>query len=101
MELVIAKLPAAGVVTLIAVAVVVVVIATYLITVAYILVVVNRRLVTILGAIHGVADRSAPVGEKIDAINADLAATQQSLERLLRRDQLDDRVGSGERPGNY
>ncbi len=101
MELVLAKLPAAGVVTLLAVAIVVVVIAVYLITVAYILVVVNRRLVTILGAIHGVAERSAPVGEKIDAINADLAAAQGALERLLQRDRLEASAGSGERPGNY
>jgi len=76
---------AAPVVTLIAVALTVAVIAIYLILIALILKRVFGRLETILGAVSAVTEKSAPAGEVIAAINADLADGHKALDEAVER----------------
>ncbi len=93
---------AAPVVTLIGVALTVVVIALYLIGIALILKRVHARLVTILGAVVEVSEKSAPAGDVIAGINADLArghsAVGAAVERLQERAAADDDLNRGGDP---
>jgi len=84
----------APIVTLIAVALTVVVLAGYLITIALILKRVFGRLEIILGAVSEVTEKTAPAGEVIAAINADLAAGHAALDAAVLR--LKERTGSAE-----
>ncbi len=72
-------------VTLMATAFIVAVIAAYLIRVALILWKVIDRLVAILGAVNGVAEESRPMGGVIDDINKDLAQARQRFEAAVAR----------------
>lgn len=78
-------MPAVAVVSLIGVALLVIVLAGYLITVAAILRHVVSRLNTILDAVGGVIEESAPIGEVATAINADLDASRRAIEAVLER----------------
>ena len=78
-----------AVVTLIATAFIVAVIATYLIRIALILWHVIDRLVVILGAVNGVAEESRPMGPVIDGINKELAQGRERFEGAVKR--LEDR----------
>lgn len=84
---------AAAVVTLIGVFLTVLVIALYLIGISLILKRVHSNLVGILGAVAEVSEKSAPAGEVIAAINADLArgnaAVTDAVERLQERAAAD------------
>jgi len=79
----------AAVVTVIGVVLAVGAIALYLIIISVILKNVYARLVIILGAVVEVSEKSAPAGEIIEAINADLAhghaAVAAAAERLHER----------------
>ncbi len=72
-------------VTLIATAFIVAVIAAYLIKIAGILWKVIDRLVTILGAVNAVAEESRPMGGVLDDINKDLAQARQRFEAAVAR----------------
>lgn len=76
---------AAPAVTLVAVALTVAVIAIYLILIAVILKKVFGRLEIILGAVSEVSEKSAPAGEVIAAINADLSAGHRALDDAVER----------------
>lgn len=80
---------ASSAVLLVATALAVAVIAGYLIAISLILRRVFGRLEIILGAVSEVVEKTAPAGEVIGAINADLAAGQAALgaavERLTER----------------
>ncbi len=79
--IVLAALDAVGYYTLLAVAATVVVLAGYLTWIAWILSRVTNRLVTVLGAIRGISEKSAPIGALIEGINAELEAGRGSFER--------------------
>ena len=74
-----------AVVTLIATAFIVAVIAAYLIRIALILWHVIDRLVVILGAVNGVAEESRPMGPIIDDINNQLAQGRERFEGAVQR----------------
>ena len=78
-------MPAAAVVTLIGVALLVLTLAFYLIWIAYILKRVVNDLVPILEAVDGVSEKSRPVGPIVNDINADLAHGREALEACVRR----------------
>lgn len=93
---------AAPAVTLVAVALTVIVIAGYLIVIAVILKGVFGRLETILGAVSGVTEKSAPAGDVIAAMNKDLSAGHRALddavERLRERTEADSVQGDAYPP---
>ena len=72
-------------VTLLATAFIVAVIAAYLIRIALILWHVIDRLVVILGAVNGVAEESRPMGPVIDDINRNLAQGRERFEGAVKR----------------
>ncbi len=74
-----------AVVTLIATAFIVAVIAAYLIRIALILWHVIDRLVTILGAVNGVAEEARPMGPLIDDINKELGRGRERFEAAVKR----------------
>jgi hypothetical protein len=74
-----------AVVTLIATAFIVAVIAAYLIQIALILWHVIDRLVVILGAVNGVAEESRPMGPVIDEINKNLSQGRERFEGAVKR----------------
>lgn len=88
---------AAHVVLLIAVFLAVAVIAAFLITVTYQLHQVSSRLVTILGVIDQVVERTAPLESVITEISNDLGAGHQALEGAVQR--LKERKGITTLPG--
>jgi len=77
--------PAAAVVTLIGVALLVLTLAFYLIWIAYILKRVVNDLVPVLEGVGSVSEKSRPVGPVINDINADLAHGREALEACVRR----------------
>ena len=89
LSLAVLNMGAHAVVTLIATAFIVAVIATYLIRIALILWHVIDRLVVILGAVNGVAEESRPMGAVIDGINKELAQGRERFEGAVKR--LEDR----------
>lgn len=74
-----------AVVTLIAVALALAVIAAYLIKIAYILWNVIDRLRVILGAVVAVADNSRPMEPVMNSITSDLDAARQVFEAACKR----------------
>ena len=74
-----------AVVTLIATAFIVAVIAAYLIQIALILWHVIDRLVVILGAVHGTAEEARPMGPAIDDINRELSQGRERFEGAVKR----------------
>lgn len=76
---------ASHVVLLIAVALAIAVIAGYLIIIGVILKNVFSRLITILGAVDSVTEKTTGIGPVIDEINRDLAAGQEALEGAVLR----------------
>ena len=83
-------------VTLIAVGLALAVTAGYLIHVARILWVVIDRLVTILGVVEAVSEKSQPIGPVLDDINRDLDSSAKALEACVQR--LEDRRRAAEEP---
>jgi len=84
-ELAVLNMGVHAVVTLIATAFIVAVIAAYLIRIAMILWKVIDRLVTILGAVNGVAEESRPMGAVLDDINRDLTQGRERFEAAVAR----------------
>ncbi len=82
-----------AIVTIIGVFITVAAIALYLIAICFILKRVFGRLEIILGAVSAVSEKSAPAGDVIAAINADLArghaAVGAAVERLQERAAAD------------
>ncbi len=85
LQIAILGMGAHAVVTLIATAFIVAVIAAYLIRIALILWHVIDRLVTILGAVNAVAQESQPMGAVIDDINNNLASGREAFESAVER----------------
>jgi|AntDryMetagUQ889_1029465.scaffolds.fasta_scaffold38438_2 hypothetical protein len=85
LELAVLNMGVHAVVTLMATAFIVAVIAAYLIRIAMILWKVIDRLVTILGAVNGVAEESRPMGGVIDDINRDLTQGRERFEAAVKR----------------
>ncbi|MGI8622773.1 MAG: hypothetical protein ACR2NB_04625, partial [Solirubrobacteraceae bacterium] len=75
----------AHVVLLIATTLAIAAIAVYLIIIAVILKTVFGRLQTILAAVSGVTEKTAPAGAVIEEINRDLAAGHEALEACVQR----------------
>jgi len=69
----------AQLVMLIAVCLAIVVVATFLITVVTLLGQIWMRINTILGVVGGVGDKTAPLGDVIGEIKADLAAGETAI----------------------
>lgn len=78
-------MPATAIVTLIATAIAVAAIAIYLIAIGLILRRVFDRLESILPGVSAVTEKTAPAGEVIAAINADLAAGAEALQGAVER----------------
>jgi len=85
LELAVLNMGVHAVVTLMATAFIVAVIAAYLIRIAMILWKVIDRLVTILGAVNGVAEESRPMGAVLDDINRELAQGRERFEAAIQR----------------
>jgi len=85
MELAILNMGLHAVATLVATAFIVAVIAAYLIRIAMILWKVIDRLVTILGAVNGVAEESRPMGAVLDDINRELTQGRERFEAAVAR----------------
>ena len=85
MSLAVLNMGTHAVVTLIATAFIVAVIAAYLIRIAMILWKVIDRLVVILGAVNGVAEESRPMGAVLDDINKELARGRERFEGAVKR----------------
>lgn len=106
----VASIEAAPAVTIVLTVVTVIVIAGYLIAIGAILKGVSGRLDIILGAVSEVVEKTAPAGDVIGAINADLAAGHAALDgavaRLQERIADDDLTGgdaapAGSGPGGW
>lgn len=78
-------MPGPAILTLVATAALVAVVAGYLIRVALVLRHVVLRLNTILTAVAAVGEQAAPIGEVANAINADLDSGRGALEGVTRR----------------
>ncbi len=94
LQIAILGMGAHAVVTLIATAFVVAVIAAYLIRIALILWHVIDRLVTILGAVQAVGQVSQPLGGIVDDIEKNLASGRDAMEASVSR--LERRKPAGE-----
>lgn len=80
-------MPAAGVITIIAVLLTVVVLAAFLIRVALILGRVNGRLGAIIVGVESAGQKTAPVGSIISEINKDLAGVDSTLQGVLAKER--------------
>lgn len=76
-------MPAAGIVTLVAIALAVLAIAGYLLHVIWLLHRTSFALGTIVAGLRAIAYQTRPLGPIVRAINADLAAVQDALEGIL------------------
>lgn len=76
-------MPAAGILTLVAIALAVVAIAGYLLHVIWLLHRTSFALGTIVAGLRAIALQTRPVGAVVGAINEDLAATREALEGVL------------------
>lgn len=80
-------MPAAAIVSLVLVALLVVALAGYLISVVLLL----RRIVDALGKItfgvRAIAHRAQPIGGLLDEVNADLDSVARTLDALVARDE--------------
>lgn len=97
LEVAILNMGVHAVVTLIATAFIVAVIAAYLIKIALILWHVIDRLVVILGAVNGVAEESQPMGALLDDINQNLTSGRERFESAVQR--LEERKAPEPEPG--
>ncbi len=78
-------MPAVAVFTLIGVAILVAILASYLIRVALILLHVVRKLEVVLDGVVATSEEAAPIGPVATAINADLEAGRRALEAASAR----------------
>lgn len=76
-------MPLAAVVTLIATALTVVVLAVYLIRVALILKHVNFTLGTVIAGVRAIANQTEPLGQVVNDINQELDGLRAALEALV------------------
>lgn len=76
-------MPVAGIVTLIAVALVVAALAIYLITVAWLLQRVSFNLGTIIAGLRSIAFQTESLGQRFHRINGSLGASHQTLQRFV------------------
>lgn len=87
-------MPAAAIVTLILVGVVVLVLAAYLLYVGWMLQRVTGSLSDIVGGLQEVGRVTEPLGDLVDAINEDLAHVEASVDELAARLPDDTRAGA-------
>ncbi|MFY9806209.1 MAG: hypothetical protein WCC38_03355 [Pseudonocardiaceae bacterium] len=78
-------MPLAAVITIIGAVLTVLVLAAYLISIANILRRVHAMLRTVIGGLHLVTERTAPVGSIVGQINDDLAGVDNALKSVLAR----------------
>ncbi len=90
-------MPAAGIVTLVAIALVVVALAGYLLHVIWLLHRTSFALGTIVAGLRAIAYQTRPIGPVVRAVNADLGAVQEALEGILGV-QLDGRYAGRDMP---
>lgn len=76
-------MPAAGIVTLVAVALLVAALALYLVHVLLLLRSTSFTLGTIIAGLRAIAFQTRPVGEVVAAINDDLGEVKDALESIL------------------
>jgi hypothetical protein len=87
-------MPAAGVVMIIIVALIVVAVVVYLVATIVALHKINRALDAAIVGVGGIVEKTAPLGEVVDTINANLDAGVDLLEGLLvKKAGLNDAVG--------
>lgn len=79
-------MPAAGIVTVVAIALAVVAIAAYLLHVIWLLHRTSFALGTVVAGLRAIALQTKPVGEVVGAVHGDLVATRQALEGVLGTD---------------
>lgn len=92
-------MPVAGIVTLVAIALVVLVLAAYLLHVIWLLRKTSFTLGTIVAGLRAIAHQTAPVGDVVAGINDDLGQVRAALEQILGR-PLDDEAGHEHDPVN-
>lgn len=80
-------MPLAGIVTLIAVGLVVAALAVYLIWVALLLRRVSFNLGTIIAGLHSIAFQAEPLGRRLQRINGGLETSRQTLQQFLEQKQ--------------
>lgn len=80
-------MPLAGIVTLIAVGLVVAALAVYLIWVALLLRRVSFNLGTIIAGLHAIAFQAEPLGRRLQRINGGLETSRQALQQFLEQKQ--------------
>lgn len=80
-------MPLAGIVTLIAVGLVVAALAIYLIWVALLLRRVSFNLGTIIAGLHSIAFQAEPLGRRLQRINGALESSHQTLQQFLEQKQ--------------
>jgi hypothetical protein len=97
LEIAILNMGVHAVVTLVATAFIVAVIASYLIKIALILWHVIDRLVSILGALSAVAEEAQPLGSMVDDINQSLASGRDRFQGAVH--ELEERRAPQEEPG--
>lgn len=76
-------MPAAGIITIIAALLTVVVLAAYLISIAVVLRRVDAKLHAVTAGLPIIAEKTEPVGAIIGGINNDLAGVDSALRRVL------------------
>lgn len=76
-------MPAAGIVTVVAIGLAVAVIAAYLLHVIWLLHRTSFTLGTIVAGLRAIAFQTRPLGSVLGGINGDLAATREALEGVL------------------
>lgn len=76
-------MPAAGIVTLVAIGLTVAALAFYLLHVLVLLRATSFTLGTIVAGLRAIAYQTRPVGEVVSAINADLGEVKEALESIL------------------
>lgn len=88
-------MPLAGIVTLIAVGLVVAALAVYLIWVALLLRRVTFNLGTIIAGLHAIAFQAEPTGRRLRRVNASLEASHQTLAQFLEQKQRESQAPAG------
>lgn len=76
-------MPVAGIVTLVAITLVVLALAGYLLHVIWLLRRTSFALGTIVAGLRAIALQTRPIGEVVDGINDDLGQVQSALEQVL------------------
>lgn len=88
-------MPLAGIVTLIAVGLVVAALAIYLIWVALLLRRVSFNLGTIIAGLHSIAFQAEPLGRRLQRINGSLESSHQTLQQFLEQKQRESQARGG------